>query len=85
MIIIEDFFNKLAGELDKKYFPEVKYYHDNKNTQKIHYSVELFNNGCLTYDQLIIRLSKACKETKQEIHTIVSKYIKDFEGYEYKP
>ncbi|MEK6829791.1 MAG: hypothetical protein AABY15_06755 [Nanoarchaeota archaeon] len=83
--IVTDFFNKTASELDKTYFPDVKYYRDNKNTTEIHYSLELFNNGCLTYTKLINRLSKACNETKENIHKIVSKYIETFGDYKYRP
>lgn len=85
MKIKPNFYNGLVQELDKTYFPDVKYYMDNKNTQKIHQKTELFNNGCLTYDKLINILSKACSDTKENIHAIVSKYIEDFEGYEYNP
>lgn len=84
MILIEDFFNKLTAELDKKYFPEVKYYHDNKNTQAIHYAVECFSNGVLTYNALIAKLARSCGTNKKYIHTIVSKYVTDFEGFNYK-
>ena len=83
IIIVTDFFNKLAGEVDKKYFPEVKYYRDNKNTEKIHYAIELFNNGCLTYTKLIQKLSDSCSETKESIHKIVSNYIEDFGDFKY--
>ena len=41
-------YNGLVTELNNTYFPQVKYYRDNKHTQKIHYSCELFNNGCLS-------------------------------------
>jgi hypothetical protein len=84
MKLVSDFFNKLTSEIDKKYFPDVKYYRDKKETTEIHYAVELFNNGCFTYERLINRLSKSCNETKEIIHTIVSKYIEDFGDYEYK-
>ena len=53
MKLVKDFFNKLAVELDKIYFPEVKYYRDNEDCTKVHYAIELFNNGCLTYDDFI--------------------------------
>lgn len=79
-----EFFNKLTKELDTTYFPNVKYYRDNKNTTKIHYAAECFNNGVLTYTKLIDKISAACKDTKENIHKIVSKYIADFEGFEYK-
>lgn len=84
MKIVQDFFNKLVKELDAKYFPEVKYYRDNENTAKIHYTVELFSNGCLTYNKLINTISKHCSDTKENVHEIVSKYVKDFEGFKYK-
>lgn len=84
MKIVTDFFNKLAVELDKTYFPDVKYYRDNNDCAKVHYAIELFNNGCLTYDKFIKKLSKLCKETELNIHKIVSKYIEDFDGYKFK-
>ena len=80
-----DFFNHVCQEIDKKYFPEVNYYRDNKHTEKIHYAVELFNNGVITYRVLIHRLSTNTKQSKKKIHSIVSKYIDDFEGYNYMP
>lgn len=79
-----EFFNGLTKELDTTYFPEVKYYRDKKETTDIHYTCELFNNGCLGYDKLVSRIAKSCKDTKENIHAIASKYIADFEGYEYK-
>lgn len=81
--IVSDFFNKLVGELDKKYFPDVKYYGDNKQTTEIHRTAELFNNGVLSYTKLIQRLSKSCNETKENIHKIVSNYIEDFGDFKY--
>jgi hypothetical protein len=33
---------------------------------------------------LIKKLSKSCKDTQENIHNIVKKYIGDFEGYEFK-
>lgn len=82
--IVSDFFNKLNKELDSEYFPEVKYYRDNENNTKTHYTVELFNNGILTYDALIRRLSEACNDSKENIHKIVSNYIEDFGDFKYK-
>jgi len=84
MKIVPDFFNKLVSELDKKYFPDVKYYMDNKKTAQIHRTVELFNNGVLSYENLIKRISDNCSDTKENIHKIVSKYIADFDGFEYR-
>ena len=81
----DNFFNKVATEIDKRYFPEVKYYRDNDNCAKAHYTIELFNNGCLTYRQLIGRLSKSCQTNNATIHNLVEKYILSFGTYQYKP
>jgi hypothetical protein len=81
MKIVEDFHNKLSSELDKTYFPTLNH---NNYDLKTHYAVECFNNGCLTYKNLIKKLSKSCKDTQENIHNIVKKYIGDFEGYEFK-
>lgn len=83
--IVSDFFNKVCGEIDAKYYPNVKYYMDNKNTAKIHRTVELFNNGCLGYATLIERLANSCNDTNANIHEIVSKHIEDFGDCVYKP
>ena len=81
---VGDFFNKLAKEIDKNYFPDVKYYGDNKDDSAVHYAIELFNNGVSTYDALINKLSKHCKDTKDNIHKIVSKHIEDFGDFKYE-
>lgn len=75
MTIITDFFNKTASDIDKKYFPDVKYYRDNKDCEAVHYALELFNNGCLTYKKLLTKLAKSCNDTVENIKTIVDKYI----------
>lgn len=75
MKIVDNFFNLLCGELDSLYFPTVKYYRDNDKCAKVHYTVELFNNGCLTYDKLIIKLCLYCDTTVNNIKSIVDKYI----------
>lgn len=74
---MSDFFN-LTTELDKKYFPNVKFYRDDKNAVDMHYAVELFNNGVLGYNKLITKLAKSCNDTEKNIHEIVKKYIKTF-------
>ena len=84
MEIVNDFFNKTAQAIDKKYFPDVKYYMDDKNCAKVHRTLELFNNGVLGYEKLIERLAKACNDTKKTLHNIVKEFIADFQGYEYK-
>ena len=85
MKLAEDFFNKVNKELDSKYFPDVKYYRDNKKTAENHYAVELYSNGCSAYGTLIQKLSNNCSDTKENIHAIVSKYVEDFEEFVYKP
>ncbi len=77
MKIKNNFFNGLVGELDKIYFPTVKYYRDNTNCADTHYAVELFNNGCIDYDKLIERLSLRCNDSKEKVHSIVSNWIED--------
>lgn len=72
---VENFFNKVVQEIDKTYFPNVKYYMDNKHTAEIHRATELFNNGCLDYTELINRLSDATGDSKENIHNIVCKYV----------
>jgi len=67
-------YNGLVAELDTAYFPQVKYYRDNKHTQKIHYACELFNNGCLSLDNLVKRITKETKETAEKTEKIILKY-----------
>ena len=67
-------YNGLVAELDTTYFPQVKYYHDNKHTQNIHYACELFNNGCLTLGKLTDKLVKETKDTAENIEKIILKY-----------
>lgn len=82
--IEDDFFNKFTSEIDKKYFPNVKFYMDDINDLKVHQTIENFNNGVLGYDEMINRLSKYCKDTHENIHNIASKFIKNFGDYKYK-
>lgn len=81
----DDFFNKVVTEIDETYFPEIKYYRDNNNCAKVHYTVELFNNGCLTYRQLVGRVAKSCNDTTENLHRMIEKYIVSFGSYNYKP
>ena len=83
----QDFFNKVATDIRQTYFADIN--HGRTENQKYHlasYTMELFNNGCLTYRKLIGRLAKACNDSTANIHAIVSKYIVSFgDTYEYKP
>lgn len=67
-------YNGLVTELDSTYFPQVKYYHDNKCTQKIHYACELFTNGCTTLSKTAKTIAKVTKETEEKIEQIILKY-----------
>lgn len=67
-------YSGLVTELYRTYFPQVKYYHDNKSTQKIHYVCELFNNGCATLTKTAKTISKLIKETEEKIEQIILKY-----------
>ena len=80
----DNFFNKVATEIDQRYFPQVKYYRDDKNCTKVHNDLELFNNGCLTYRQLILRLAKSCQDRNKNLHKIVEKHIVSFGSYKPK-
>jgi len=82
--IVEDFYNKLASEIRATYFPEVKYYRDDKDCEAAHYAIELFNNGVLGYSQLIEELSVRCDESEDNIHAVVSKYIAEWGNYKWK-
>ena len=77
----ENFFNLVAVKIKETYFPTVEYYRDNKNLTKIHYALELFNNGCLTYMELINKLAKNCEVKNITIHNIVNEYIVSFGTY----
>lgn len=72
---VDDFYNKLLKELDTKFFPDVKYYRDNKDCTKLHYTVELFNNGVITYTTLVKRVSKLCRISNEEVKKILSNYL----------
>lgn len=81
-----DFFNKVATEIRSTYFPNENHgTTENQNYHKANYAIECFNNGALTYRQLIGRLAKNCKTTTQVIHSIVEKYVVSFGAYRYKP
>lgn len=81
--LVENFGNKLSTHLDLQYFPDVKFYRDNADDTDVHYTVELFSNGCLNYSNLIYRLAYSCKDTKANIHNIVQQYIVDNGNDEY--
>lgn len=75
MEIVNDFFNKLASDIRSTYFPNVKFYRDDKDCTDASYSIELFNNGCLSYNKLVSKLIKTCKDSKENIEAMVNKYV----------
>ena len=77
----ENFYNDLVIKLDSSYYPTVKYYRDNEKCAKMHYIVELFNNGTLTYKDLINKLAKNCNDKNINLHNIVSEFITSFGTY----
>ena len=82
----QDFYNKVATEVRSKYFSNENHGEtENKDYHTTTRTLELFNNGCLTYRQLIGRLSKSCKETTEKMHEIISKNIVSFGEYNYQP
>lgn len=78
MILVEDFFNKAVSKIDLIYFPDVKYYRDNRRCANIHYMVENFNNGAISYDKLVKFVAKNCKDSESNIHNILSEFIKEW-------
>jgi hypothetical protein len=81
-----DFFNKLATDIRSTYFPSENHgYTNNENYHAATRTIELFNNGCLTYRKLIGGLAKACNDTNYNINAIVEKYIVSFGEYQYTP
>jgi len=71
METVSNFYNLLSDEIGSKYFPTVKYYRDNENYTRARHSIELFNNGCLTYRKLVNSISKECNDTKENISKII--------------
>ena len=86
MIHISNDFFKVSSIIKTKYFPEVVH-RVTKNDKYYNaiYAIELFNNGCLTYRQLMSKLSKACNDTTFNINSIVETFIVSFGEYRYKP
>lgn len=81
-----DFFNKVATEVRAKYFTNENHGStENKNYHKTTETLELFNNGYLTYRQLIGRLAKSCQTNNVTIHNLVEKHIISFGNYQYNP
>jgi hypothetical protein len=82
----EDFFNKVATDIRAWFFPNENHgYTENKNYHATTYTIELFNNGCLTYRTFIGRLAKYCNSNNATIHNFVEKHIASFGEYQYRP
>jgi hypothetical protein len=85
MKLEDDFFNKASTDIKKAYFPDVIHGKDeNKDYYAFKYAMECFSNGVLTYDKLLTKLSKNCKDTKENIHNILKKHVVDFGDFEFK-
>ncbi len=82
---VNDFYNKAAKDIRDRFFEGVVLPQDNPDYQKAIYSIELFNNGCLTYRAFIGRLAKSCKSNNATIHNIIEKHVVSFGAYQYKP
>lgn len=81
----DNFFNTLVTEVIATYFPNENHGKtENKNYWKATQTIEDFNNGCLTYRQLILRLAKSCQDKNKNLHEIVEKYIVSFGSYKPK-
>lgn len=88
IVTVDDFFNKLANDIRNEFFANENHFDlksHNENYSKANYSIELFNNGCLTYSKLISSLKKACNSTTERIHDIVKKHIVSFGDYKFNP
>ncbi len=76
MKLVNDFFHKLTTDIRQVYFPNEN--HGQTQNKKYHattYAIESFNNGCLTIDKLISKLSINCTDTDKNIRKIVNKYV----------
>lgn len=81
----DNFFNKVATEIRDIYFKGVNHFDINNSAyDKATQTIELFNNGCITYRKFVGRLAKACNTTNKSIHACIEKYIVSFGNYEYK-
>jgi len=67
-------FNALVQELDSKYFPKEKWGENDDNIRKIHAKCELFNNGCVTSNQLAKDIARITKEDEEVIVDTILKH-----------
>jgi hypothetical protein len=83
--LVPDFFTKATQEIDKTYFPGLKYYRDDNNCAAVHFALERHSNGVLGYEMLIEELSKSCNDSKENIHAVISKFVLDFGDVDFDP
>jgi hypothetical protein len=74
MTLKHPFHNEVLAKIDAKYFPEVKWHHDNPKCGKVHYIVECLNNGVAVYDKSIQKIAKLCGATEQEIDELFEEF-----------
>jgi len=69
------FYNEVLAKIDAKYFPEIKWHHENSQCGKIHYKVECLSNGVIGYQDAIKAIAKLCNTTKEEIDSLFEEFI----------
>ena len=72
--LVPDAYNLLTQTLKEKYWPGLKWHHDDPQCGKAVYQVELLNNGCTSIGDLEKNLAKLCKAPLAEIKKLVSNY-----------
>jgi hypothetical protein len=71
-----DFYNKFAKDIRETYFPNENHgTTENKHYWKTTRAIELFSNGCLTYENFVTKVAKEVKDNKENIQKTVDKYI----------
>ena len=83
MKTVDNFYNVAIEDLLSTYLEGSGYY--DPKPRKLCYTLELFSNGCLTYNKLIKKIADITKQPQTDIHRIISKYIANFEGFVFEP
>lgn len=73
---MKDKFNDTIQEIDKRFFPDVIWHHDNPKCAKAHYELECFNNGVTNLTDTVKRIAKLCNTDEATIEEII---IKNYE------
>lgn len=76
MKLVNDFYGDFSAEYRAIYFPNEKHgYTDNKDYWNAKEITELFKNGCINYNQFIVKLAEYCSTSALSIGQLMSKYI----------